>query len=40
MQAAYATMKGIKVMRVLRKDQTELFYFGPTGRDASGERRF
>jgi len=40
MKTAYATIKGIEVMRGLRKGQTENFYFGHRlRRDASGEKK-
>ena len=31
MKTAYATIKGIEVMRALRKGQASSFYYGPQG---------
>ncbi len=41
MKTAYATIKGIEVMRALRKGQASAFYYGdPPGRNAPGKQEF
>ncbi|PCR11126.1 IS6 family transposase, partial [Klebsiella pneumoniae] len=41
MKTAYATIKGIEVMRALRKGQASAFYYGdPLGRNAPGKQSF
>ncbi|GHL62000.1 hypothetical protein ECZU31_52750 [Escherichia coli] len=37
MKTAYATIKGIEVMRALRKGQASAFYYGDPGRNAQAE---
>ncbi len=41
MKTAYATIKGIEVMRALRKGQASAFYYGdPLGENAPGKAEF
>jgi IS6 family transposase len=41
MKTAYATIKGIEVMRALRKGQASAFYYGdPLGENAPGKQSF
>ncbi len=40
MKTAYATIKGIEVMRALRKGQASAFYYGDPRRNAPGKQSF
>ncbi len=40
MKTAYATIKGIEVMRALRKGQASALLWGSPGRNAPGKQSF